>query len=324
MADKVKPDVLLKDFWRSNERFADLFNAVMFHGEEVLRPEELQEMDTDVSGIIQLKDHAESLMRIRDVVKKMAFGVEFVVFGIESQQNIHYAMPLRAMLYDGMGYLKEYQEITRSHKAEKAVMSKEEFLSGMKKEDRLHPIISIVIYYSEYPWDGPLCLEDMMVEMPEEIRKIFSDYKMNLVQVQDSGQYVFHNEDVRLVFELSREFFRGDLEKIKEKYKNQDIKQELLMVIGKIIDSSELMHWKQEGKVENVCTAVKKWEKEWYENGLEHGHAEGVKEGRKNGIVDMVSAMQKYGIERKQILQMLCSQFAISKEEAEQYLNQEK
>ena len=68
MADKVKPDVLLKDFWRSNERFADLFNAVMFQGEEVLRPEELQEMDTDVSGIIQLKDQAESLVRIRDVV----------------------------------------------------------------------------------------------------------------------------------------------------------------------------------------------------------------------------------------------------------------
>lgn len=160
----------------------------------------------------------------------------------------------------------------------------------------------------------------MMVEMPEEIRKIFSDYKMNLVQVQDSGQYIFHNEDVRLVFELSREFFQGDLEKIKEKYKNQDIKQELLMVIGKIIDSSELMNWKQEGKVENVCTAVKKWEKEWYENGLEHGHAE----GRKTGITDMVSAMQKYGIARNQILQMLCGQFAISEEEAEQYLNQEK
>ena len=92
------------------------------------------------------------------------------------------------------------------------------------------------------------------------------------------------------------------------------------MVIGKIIDSSELMHWKQEGKVENVCTAVKKWEKEWYENGLEHGR----EEGRKTGITDMVSAMWKYGIERNQILQMLCGQFAISEEEAEQYLNQEK
>ncbi|MCI9485876.1 MAG: hypothetical protein HFI64_02685 [Lachnospiraceae bacterium] len=38
------------------------------------------------------------------MVKKMAFGVEFAVFGIESQQNIHYAMPLRTLLYDGMGY----------------------------------------------------------------------------------------------------------------------------------------------------------------------------------------------------------------------------
>ncbi len=45
-----------------------------------------------------------SLVRVRDVVKKMAFGVEFAVFGIESQQNIHYAMPLRTLLYDGMGY----------------------------------------------------------------------------------------------------------------------------------------------------------------------------------------------------------------------------
>ena len=160
----------------------------------------------------------------------------------------------------------------------------------------------------------------MMVEMPEEIRKIFSDYKMNLVQVQDSGQYVFHNEDVRLVFELSREFFQGDLEKIKEKYKNQDIKQELLMVIGKIIDSSELMNWKQEGKVENVCTAVKKWEKEWYENGLEHGR----EEGRKTGITDMVSAMMELGITQEAIIKKLCEKFGFAEKEAEEYLNKGK
>ncbi len=76
--------------------------------------------------------------------------------------------------------------------------------------------------------------------------------------------------------------------------RNQDIKQELLMVIGKIIDSSELMHWKQEGKVENVCTAVKKWEKEWYENGRE--------EGRKSGITNMISAMRELGITQEVIV----------------------
>ena len=59
-------------------------------------------MDTDLSGIIRFKDYEESLVLTRDVVKKMAFGVEFVVLGIEAQQRIHYAMPLRTLLYDGM------------------------------------------------------------------------------------------------------------------------------------------------------------------------------------------------------------------------------
>ena len=125
--DNVKSDVRWKEFWRQNERFADLFNAVLFQGKEVLRPEDLEEIDTDMSGIVQFKDYEESLVRARDVVKKMAFGVEFAVFGLESQQRIHYAMPLRTLLYDGLGYLKEYQMIAHSHKKEKDVMTKDEF-----------------------------------------------------------------------------------------------------------------------------------------------------------------------------------------------------
>ena len=69
-------------------------------------------------------------------------------------------------------------------------------------------------------------------EMPEEIERIFSDYKMNLVQVRDSGQYTFHNEDVRTVFEISREIFQGNFEKINREYKDRDINQELIRVIA--------------------------------------------------------------------------------------------
>lgn len=250
---KVKTDVVLKDFWRPNDRFADLFNAVVFHGKEVLKPEELHEMDTDISGIIRFKDYEESLSRTRDVVKKMAFGVEFAVFGIESQQKIHYAMPLRALLYDGMGYLKEYQEIVHSRKSEKRAVTEDEFLSKMRKEDRLHPIISIVVYYSENIWDGPLCLKDMIMEMPAEIEQIFSDYKMNLVQVRDSDRYAFHNEDVRTVFEISREIFKGNFDKIATLYKDRDVKSELITVIGKITNSASLARQgNTEGGVKHV------------------------------------------------------------------------
>ena len=85
----TKADVILKDFWRQNERFADLFNAVIFHGKQVIKPEDLTERYTDMSGIIQFKDYQKTLERTRDVVKKMAYGVEFAVLGIESQQKIH-------------------------------------------------------------------------------------------------------------------------------------------------------------------------------------------------------------------------------------------
>ena len=313
MADKVRTDVLLKDFWRVNERFADLFNAVIFQGKEVLKAEELQERDTDMSGIIRFREHEESLVRVRDVVKKTAFGVEFVVLGIESQQKIHYAMPLRTMLYDGMGYLKEYREITQTMKKEKGKWTEEEFLSGMRKEDRLHPIITIVIYYLEYVWDGPMCLKNMIVEMPEEIEKIFSDYKMNLIQVRDSGQYIFHNDDVRTVFEISREIFRGNFEEINRKYKDRDIKQELIRVIGKITDSSKLMDQKTKGEKGNMCTALRKLEEECEQKGR--------KEGLKEGISSMVSVMRELQIEPEVILQKLQEKFQLTREEAERFLD---
>lgn len=286
-----KADVILKDFWRQNERFADLFNAVIFRGKQVIKPEDLTERDTDMSGIIQFKGYQETLERTRDVVKKMAYGVEFAVLGIESQQKIHYAMPLRTMLYDSLGYLKEYQEITRIRKAERGKMTEDEFLSKMRKEDRLHPIISIVLYYSEKSWDGPMCLKDMIVEMPEEMERIFSDYKMNLVQIRESEQYTFHNEEVRAVFEISREIFNGNLDKINEKYRNRDLTPELITVIGKITDSAELVRQGKIEEVANMCTALEKWEKE----NIERGTKRGIEIGTNKGIAKMVLTLLNKG-----------------------------
>ena len=43
---KIKPDVILKDYWRDNEHFADLFNAVLFEGKQLIKPCELEDVDT--------------------------------------------------------------------------------------------------------------------------------------------------------------------------------------------------------------------------------------------------------------------------------------
>ena len=40
-----------KNFWKDNSRFADLFNACIFDGEQVLKPNDLTEVDTDISSL---------------------------------------------------------------------------------------------------------------------------------------------------------------------------------------------------------------------------------------------------------------------------------
>ena len=127
-------DVSFKTFWRNNEHFADLFNATVFNGKQVLKPNKLTEMDTDVSATIQSKSYNESITRNRDVVKKMSDGVEFNILGLEIQDKTHYAMPLRTMTYDALGYIKEYNDIKKHHKLNKdSFSSHEEFLSGITR-----------------------------------------------------------------------------------------------------------------------------------------------------------------------------------------------
>jgi len=279
---KARADVVYKKFWRDNERFASLFNTVIFGGEDVIKPDSLQEMDTEVSNMIKFKDYREALARARDVVRKSSHGVDFVILGIESQEKTHYAMPLRVMIYDALGYLQEYEDLSHSRKKSGAKLSPEEFLSGMGRDDRLHKIITIVIYYGEEPWDGPLSLLDMTTESSEMMTNAFSDYKMNLVQLREGGKYHFSNEDVQTVFEISGYIFKGKFDKIEESYKDRDIKAELAEIIGLITESDYIAQQAAESKggMINMCKALEKLKK----RGNEQAFARGM-EQRTNEIV---------------------------------------
>lgn len=199
--NQVKPDTILKDFWRNNQRFADLFNTVLFEGNTILKPNDLREVDTDVSSVVKFNGHVETVQRILDVVRKTAYGVDFIIWGLENQDKIHYAMPLRHMIADALIYLKEYNEIAAKNKKEKNYENADEFLSTLKKEDRLHPVISLCIYYGEKEWDSPFDLRDMLI-VPKYLKPLVADYKINLIQVRNSERLCFQNEDINIVFDM--------------------------------------------------------------------------------------------------------------------------
>ena len=64
--NKIKPDTILKNFWRDNRHFADLFNAVFFKGEQVLklskkdvRKADSQIRQKEVSNMLSMISYAE-------------------------------------------------------------------------------------------------------------------------------------------------------------------------------------------------------------------------------------------------------------------------
>ena len=97
----MSSDIVLKNYWSGNEEFADLFNAVLFGGSQIIRADELENEDTEDSVVLEHRKQAEGVKAARDNIKIMkkstAYGVQLVLLGLESQEHIHYAMPLRVM-----------------------------------------------------------------------------------------------------------------------------------------------------------------------------------------------------------------------------------
>ena len=199
----LKPDIVLKNYWNNNEQFADFFNALLFEGRQIIKPDELEDIDTEESSVLEHREYAESMKASRDNIKVRkkfsAYGVELVLLGMESQEHIHYAMPMRIMGYDYGSYKKQYDSNAKKYKTAKG-LSEDEYLSRMRKNDKFMPVITVVIYYGERPWDGPKSLHDML-DIPNDIIRYVNDYKMLLVEARENN-LILHNMNNRDLFNL--------------------------------------------------------------------------------------------------------------------------
>lgn len=60
-----------------------------------------------------------------------------VLIGIEAQTNVHYAMPVKTMIYDALNYGDQVNGAKKRHQKNKDYKSSEEFLSGFTYDDKL-------------------------------------------------------------------------------------------------------------------------------------------------------------------------------------------
>ncbi len=188
-----KADELAKKFVGQPEVFADLVNFRLYGGEQVVKPEDLAEMDTDEVITAFGKDRREgsrTVERFRDLLKSAAVKTDgvstYMVIGVENQTATHYAMPVRAMLYDALQYAGQVGAMAKKHRAEMkegtaARASGGEFLSGFYKSDRLTPVITIVMSFDTEGWRGPGSIREMLPELGGRLADFVSDYRINLI-----------------------------------------------------------------------------------------------------------------------------------------------
>ena len=152
-------------------------------------------------------------------------------------------------------------------------------------------MVSICIYYGEDDWDGPLSLTDML-NIPDELKPIVADYKMNLVQVKKSENLHFQNTDITTVFDFIRLIYKQDYEKINKHYNNKSIDTELALVIGAVTKSQgiidQALKSEKEGVQMQMCRGLQALEQRGMEAGLAAGHKEGIASGKKELLKQQV------------------------------------
>ena len=316
---KLKPDIVVKNYWRNNEQFADFFNAVLFDGKEIIKADELEDIDTEESSILEHKDYAESIGAARDNVKirkkSTIYNVELVILGMEGQERIHYAMPMRVMGYDYGTYKKQYDDNAKKYKNANG-MSRDEYMSKMKKMDKFIPVITIVVYYGENPWDGALSLHEML-NIPKEVEPFVNDYKMHLIEARKNNLKLHNINNIDL-FNLLEILLNKD-EKLKEtkekaiQYASEhDVDKSVIMTVAGAANCKmdyDMIAGK--GSVD-MCTV---FEETRFEGRLE-GRLEGQLEGRAEEIIE---TGHEFGLSEEEILIRLQKKLDVSLQKAQEY-----
>ena len=185
-----KIDIATKQYMSHRDIIADAFNFYIYDGRQVIKPEELQKIDTAEIALPYGNDADVAVQKLRDnlMLWSMAKDDEavYVVLGIENQDKIHYAIAVKNMLYDALQYAKQVEEAKRSYrdrsKKKQIKLNSEEFLSGLKKEDKLMPVITLVVYFGDKDWDGAKSIHEMLSVDNVELLSYVPDYKINLIE----------------------------------------------------------------------------------------------------------------------------------------------
>lgn len=279
----MKADTITKDYISDTEVFADVFNYYIYGGQQVILPEQLEERDSTELALPYGADGAiVPIQKFRDAQKMCASmtdgELEYVIYGVETQAEIHNAMAVRNNLYDALEYAGQVSEAAKSHykamrKERQATQeqgekvsgdnkispSSKEFLSGFWDEDRLIPSVTVTIYFGSEEWTGPMSLFDMMKVRDLRVLSCIDNYHLRLIapaQMSDEEIMKFQSSLREVLFFIKYSKDKENLDrilKVNEK-RFREVERRAVDVIEAITHAG-LKYEESEGEV-NMCKAI--------------------------------------------------------------------
>ena len=289
-------DKIMKEFLENNAYFVDFFNAYFFDGKRVLKPENCEELDSEMN------DSNMDLEKHVDVIRKYNDGNLYSAFIIENQSYVDMSMVVRAAVYEFVAYERMLKKSKKNKAKEKL------------------PMVHILVFYTgERPWNAARQLSQL-VEVDERFKSYFHDYKMNLIEITGNTSYNFNEEDVHDLFYICRSIYDQSIYEEKSNHFGL-VKSSVLKVVKTLTDVEwlDLEELEEKEKIE-MCEAEKRWlevkSKEWEAEGIRKGIEQGIEQGSENNRKEMYQTMVDKGFS----ISSIASIFSVSEESIERLL----
>ena len=235
-------------------------------------------------------------------------------------------MPVKDGLYDMLGYSKQIAEIKRSYKKDsesadeadrdegeltvedgvlKIKLTNAEFLSGLRKDDKLIPIITAVVYLGEDPWDGPRSLFEMLDVRDRRLIPFINDYKLNLISPADMDDDEFDKFHTGLGFAMRVIKHQSeDADAIIMATNHKKIDRETAVFLNKAVNL-KLVYEEKTGDVD-MCKAMERKE----QKDKITGAIQGMRKLGANDDSIVNAVMEMFNVTREYVLALLKAQTA--------------
>ena len=296
-------DTEAKRYMADNARFADAFNYYLYDGKQVIDPYGLTALDTTEIAVPYGDGNKVPVQKYRDLLKSWQVKTNgraiYALLGTELESEVNYAMPVKAALYDSMHYAKQVESARKSLKEQKEPLNHGEFLSGFRKEDRLIPVITIVLLFNADTWDGPRSIHEMLSIHDAGLLKYIPDYRINLVapaELQENEYRKFHTPLGQVIEYIRVSRDKDKLDQLIQKdprYSRMD--RDSANLINAVTNSK--LTYPEEGDEIDMCKAIDDMRADAKAEGIEEGRAEGravgIEEGRVEGKTEsLVSSIK--------------------------------